>query len=189
MSQKWNLQDIRPVEPKKRRPVAPPAHIDEEKEEDEVINITQPPKNNVPHTPFRHKSEKKSRTVLYAAIVFFVIVGSALGLSAVLGKTELTIQKRLEAHIRDSKKATVGDAKLHIVMKAHKPETFKIEKLATAKDIKENLNKRKRAGRLERNWCVPLPGLVTGFSPGRLCPFICMARLPKVVVAVWARGT
>ena len=91
MSQKWNLQDIRPVEPKKRRPVAPPAHIDEEKEEDEVINITQPPKNNVPHTPFRHKSEKKSRTVLYAAIVFFVIVGSALGLSAVLGKTELTI--------------------------------------------------------------------------------------------------
>jgi len=54
-----------------------------------------------------------------------------------IGKTELTIQKRFQAHIREAKRASVGDAKLHIVMKALKPETFKIERLATAKNIIE----------------------------------------------------
>ena len=60
----------------------------------------------------------------------------------------------------------------------------------TALEAHERKIKQKKASRKARgNWCVPLPGLVTGFSPSRLCPFICMARLPKVVVAVWARGT
>lgn len=60
-----------------------------------------------------------------------------------VGKTELTIRKRFEAHIRDAKKATdkdIGDAKLHSIMWAHGPKTFDVEELATAKSLKELSN-------------------------------------------------
>jgi hypothetical protein len=55
-----------------------------------------------------------------------------------IGRTEVSIKKRFEAHIRASKKANrdeESDAKLHKIMWAHQPETFKIEEVDTAVDL------------------------------------------------------
>ena len=57
-----------------------------------------------------------------------------------VGKTEVSLSKRMQGHIRDARKVDSSkdsDAKLHQVMWAHKPETFEIEELASAKDPKE----------------------------------------------------
>lgn len=92
MAQKWNLQDIRPVESKKKRPVTPPVKIDDSGEYEEPINLRETlPEDNAPRIPIKTGTEKKNRSLLIAATVFVLIVGGALGLSAVLGNTELII--------------------------------------------------------------------------------------------------
>lgn len=91
MAQKWNLQDIRPVEPKNRRPVAPPANLDENTDFDDPIDLSGNNYDDVPRIPIQDGNARKNRSVLYAVVAFIVIVGGALGLSAILGKTELTI--------------------------------------------------------------------------------------------------
>lgn len=88
MNQKWNLQDIRPAEPRKRRvlstspirPVAEPAEPEPLLEREEIPNIV-----------IEDGTKKGSKHVLISVILFVVIVSGALGLSAFLGKTVLTI--------------------------------------------------------------------------------------------------
>lgn len=57
-----------------------------------------------------------------------------------IGSTKVSIEKRFQQHIRDAKKANrsdQSDSKLHTIMWAHKPASFKIKKIDTAKDIKD----------------------------------------------------
>ena len=96
--------------------------------------------------------------------------------------------------------AIVGKAVDHKPM-SHKDENYTVVKengstifklsakgktALSARETKIEQMKARRKAR--RDLCVPLPELETGLSPGRLCPFICMARLSEVVVvAAWAR--
>lgn len=89
MSQKWNLQDIRPAEPKKRRPSMPTTRLDGESSGYEET-LTRPDEN-VPNIIIQDGTKNNNRSILYAVIAFVVIVGGAVALSAILGKTELTI--------------------------------------------------------------------------------------------------
>ena len=91
MSQKWNLQDIRPVEPKKKRPVVPPKRVVEEEDFDDPINLNNPIEDHTERIPIQDGNATKKRGLLYAVLAFVFIVGGAVLLSALLGKTELTI--------------------------------------------------------------------------------------------------
>lgn len=88
MTQKWNLQDIRPAQTKKRRvplegataEVQPrPVQIErEEAEETLSINIID-------------GNKKKSKSLWYALLLFFVIVGGGVLASALMGGAEVTV--------------------------------------------------------------------------------------------------
>lgn len=83
MTKKWNLQDIRPAEP--RKPRAP--QMETRLEENQPMRD----REHIPSIIIEDGRNKGSKRLLISVILFIVIVGSALGLSAVLGKTELTI--------------------------------------------------------------------------------------------------
>lgn len=95
MSKKWNLQDIQPVERKKRRPVAPPREIDtpvyDEQDEDRYEEETPEFHSGGSDIVIQDHTKKERSILLYAIIAFVVIVGGAIALSAVLGRTVLTI--------------------------------------------------------------------------------------------------
>lgn len=90
MTQKWNLQDIRPATPRKRRTpqegaveVAPrPQQMPREDAEEEMsIRIVD-------------GNKKKSKSLLYAIAVFVLIVGGGLLASALMGGAEVTVYPR-----------------------------------------------------------------------------------------------
>ena len=88
MTQKWNLQDIRPAEPRRpRTPVNPTSRpsMAEPKPEPQME------REQIPTITIQNGTKKGNNRVVIAAVLFVVIVGGALGLSALLGKTELTI--------------------------------------------------------------------------------------------------
>lgn len=88
MTQKWNLQDIRPAEPRRNRtPVTPTSRPP-------VVETAPEPKmerEQIPSITIENGTKKGSKRVVIAAVLFVVIVGGAFGLSALLGKTELTV--------------------------------------------------------------------------------------------------
>jgi hypothetical protein len=87
MAQKWNLQDIRPPEPRKRR--VPPS---KNAPPDEVEQPTwHDSREDIPQVIIEDGTHKSSKGIIIAVVLFVVIVGGAIGLSALLGKTELTI--------------------------------------------------------------------------------------------------
>lgn len=90
MSQKWNLQDIRPAEPRKRRPTMP-AQQKPGGEQSEEAPIIRNEREEIPSIIIQDGRNKNRNSVVIAIVLFFVIIGGALGLSALLGKTELTI--------------------------------------------------------------------------------------------------
>lgn len=93
MSQKWNLQDIRPAQPRKRRPIPAPTPQDSTPVGYRPENQEYPQQNQEEPMDIviEDGTKKGNRNLLYAVIAFFVIVGGAFVLSALLGKTELTI--------------------------------------------------------------------------------------------------
>ena len=101
MSQKWNLQDIRPAGQArpKRRPIQKSKIINSDNSSDEDISddneVRQRPSTRMQSDEPRIVIEdgtKKDRNKMVMAIVFFVVVvGAAALLSSLLGKTELTI--------------------------------------------------------------------------------------------------
>ena len=95
MNQKWNLQDIRPAEPRKQRtlgttpPPSPLRPASEPVRQEPRFERTE--REQIPSIVIEDGTKKGSKRVLVSAIVFVVLVGGALGLSALLGKTQLTI--------------------------------------------------------------------------------------------------
>jgi hypothetical protein len=90
MTQKWNLQDIRPAQPRKRRittedvvEVAPkPTQLPREEAEEEMsIKIVD-------------GNKKKSKSLVYAVGIFILIVGGGLLASALMGGAEVTVFPR-----------------------------------------------------------------------------------------------
>lgn len=88
MSQKWNLQDIRPAEPRKQRPSIQMQQRAADEEEEPIIRGE---REEIPSIIIQDGRNKGRNNIAIAVVLFFVIVGGALGLSTLLGKTELTI--------------------------------------------------------------------------------------------------
>lgn len=92
MNQKWNLQDIRPAEPRKRRqfegnpPPSPTRPVGEA-----IAPEPQMEREQIPSIVIEDGTKKGEKRVLISAILFVVLVGGALLLSAILGKTVLTV--------------------------------------------------------------------------------------------------
>lgn len=87
MAQKWNLQDIRPPEPRKRKTVVPqptprPASESEDIHED---------REDIPNVVIENGNKKKKNHIILGIVIFFVVIGVGILLSAFLGKTELTL--------------------------------------------------------------------------------------------------
>ncbi len=101
MNQKWNLQDIRPAEPRKRRVVSPTTPVtrpersaapERDIEPDlHLEHLSSEEREQIPSITIEDGRKKGSKRMLIAGVLFFVVVGGALGLSALLGKTEITI--------------------------------------------------------------------------------------------------
>lgn len=93
MKQKWNLQDIRPAEPRKRRmppptPITTQTNTNEEVERKPQIFSD---KESIPNIVIEDGNKNSRNRLFISIVIFVVVVGGAIGLSAVLGKTELTI--------------------------------------------------------------------------------------------------
>lgn len=88
MTQKWNLQDIRPAQPRKRRPEMTTTVLGSDTNESVPVMTN---REEIPNIVITNGTEKGTNRVLVSIILFVVIVGGAVGLSAVMGKTELTI--------------------------------------------------------------------------------------------------
>lgn len=88
MPQKWNLQDIRPAEPRKKRisQVAPETTESEEKPNEQARS-----RDDIPSIVIENGSKQGRNRLVISVILFVVIVGGALALSALMGNTELTI--------------------------------------------------------------------------------------------------
>lgn len=91
MTKKWNLQDIRPAEPRKSRAPRPmntsnPSINEETVSQEETIE-----REHIPSIVIEDGTKKESKRLVVSIVLFFVIVGGAVGLSAIMGKTELTI--------------------------------------------------------------------------------------------------
>lgn len=90
MAQKWNLQDIRPAEPRKRR--MPPKQMQQGRPAPQAAApVMRETKEEIPSIVIEDGTKKSSKNVIIAILLFVFIVGGAVGLSALLGKTELTI--------------------------------------------------------------------------------------------------
>lgn len=91
MTQKWNLQDIKPAQPRKRRsPMdentlqrSTPVERTSREEADEVMSIN-----------IVDGNQKKRKSLFYAIVIFFVIVGGGILVSTLTGGAELTVHPR-----------------------------------------------------------------------------------------------
>lgn len=100
MSQKWNLQDIRPAgEAKRTKPTAKKSvrptkkrMVEQDDAADATIEIApRPNRSKEPSITIENGGRKNRKRMVLGALLFFVIVGGAALLSNMLGKTELTI--------------------------------------------------------------------------------------------------
>lgn len=91
MNQKWNLQDIKPAQPRRKRSAeetadiqrqTPPVQADREDAE-EVMSINVVDGN-----------KKKGRSLLFAMIIFFFVVGAGIITSALMAGSEVTVFPR-----------------------------------------------------------------------------------------------
>ncbi|MCA9360363.1 hypothetical protein H6785_03260 [Candidatus Nomurabacteria bacterium] len=87
MTKKWNLQDIRPAEPRKSRAPRPTSTSPEPAPVRQAITE----REHIPSIVIQDGTNKESRRLIVSVFLFIVIVGGAVGLSALMGKTELTI--------------------------------------------------------------------------------------------------
>jgi hypothetical protein len=92
MNQKWNLQDIRPAEPRTKRtlgtmpPPSPTKPVAETAPREPQLE-----REHIPSIVIEDGTKKGNNRVLFSVIAFVALVGGALGLSMILGKTELTV--------------------------------------------------------------------------------------------------
>lgn len=96
MTQKWNLQDIRPAEPRKRRIISQTSDEDSNPNQtteshQSTSDVTIRRRRDDDDVPIKdgRKENKKNIIVLVSALV--LIIGGIIGLSALMSKTTLTI--------------------------------------------------------------------------------------------------
>lgn len=92
MAQKWNLQDIQPAEPRKRK-IAPSesATLQLNNDIETPSTISRPGRESIPSIVIEDGSKKGRNRLLFSVFLFLFIIGTTIALSAFMGKTELTI--------------------------------------------------------------------------------------------------
>jgi hypothetical protein len=88
MSQKWNLQDIRPAEPRRRTSKNPPQMVRRES-----VHVEQ--KEDIPTIEIESGKKTRRTRWIIASLVFFVVFGGLIALSAFLSQTTLTVIPQL----------------------------------------------------------------------------------------------
>lgn len=88
MTQKWNLQDIRPVEPRKRKPHRATDTLNTKAQTSGYEPVD---REDIPSVVIENGTNKAGNRFLISIFLFIAIVGGAVALSAFMGKTELTI--------------------------------------------------------------------------------------------------
>lgn len=95
MAQKWNLQDIRPAEPRKRRAPQPPSRPRPEtptpERDSDGATRSERGREHIPSIVIENGTKSSRGRLVLSIVIFVVIIGAAVGLSAMTGKTELTI--------------------------------------------------------------------------------------------------
>lgn len=95
MAQKWNLQDIRPAQPRKRRaPTGRPVNMAARPMREEAPAQDDGYEEDVPQVEIVDGRRKKSRTLIWGIVVFVVIVAGGFVASALTGGAELTVYPR-----------------------------------------------------------------------------------------------
>jgi hypothetical protein len=89
MTKKWNLQDIRPATPKRAKKSTHYQQSTPEGRSPSSQPLTE--REHIPSIIIDDGTKKGNGRLFISIALFVVIVGSALGLSALVGKTELTI--------------------------------------------------------------------------------------------------
>ncbi|MCA9363563.1 hypothetical protein KC851_04560 [Candidatus Kaiserbacteria bacterium] len=89
MTKKWNLQDIRPAEPRRPRAPRPVSEPTESLSDQNTPTIAT--KEDIPSIVIEDGTKTGNKRLLISLFLFVFIVGGAIGLSAIMGKTELTI--------------------------------------------------------------------------------------------------
>lgn len=87
MTQKWNLQDIRPIENKNRPSVRPPQSV--------IARPPQPPKDSVDDTEtivIEDGNKRKSSRLWIGVALSVLLIGGAFMLSVVFAETTLTVK-------------------------------------------------------------------------------------------------
>lgn len=114
MSQKWNLQDIRPAQKRRERPTAnelvptrEPKMV--ERDDSDVVDVR-----------IIDGRKHKRRTILFGFIIFFVIAGGVLLISQLLSGVEITVNPRyrepnVNATITAKKTPQAGDLAYEIM--------------------------------------------------------------------------
>ncbi len=98
MAQKWNLQDIKPAEPR-RRPIAPAATTaDVVRRAPQPINMNRPERDEEPEedegievVSIENGNKKKSKTLVYSLVIFFLVVGGGFFASLLMGGADVTV--------------------------------------------------------------------------------------------------
>lgn len=91
MSQKWNLQDIRPAQPRKRSYLQPTTDLSAQPQ---VPRPEIASREDIPSIVIEDGNKNGRNRLILSIVLFVFIVGTAVGLSALLGKTELTIHPK-----------------------------------------------------------------------------------------------
>lgn len=97
MNQKWNLQDIRPAEPRKRRSLSD-QHLPTSATRPVTVPDTEESMMDREHVPsFRIENGTKrgQKKIIFASVLGVLLISGTLLLSAFLGKTELTIYPKV----------------------------------------------------------------------------------------------
>lgn len=89
MTKKWNLQDIRPATPRKNKKIQRRSQQGDEIQTPSSQPLTE--REHIPSIIIEDGTKQSNKKIVVSVVLFFVIIGSALGLSTLMGKTELTI--------------------------------------------------------------------------------------------------
>jgi len=91
MNQKWNLQDIRPAQPRKRREPTDESPL---QKRPAVTRVPREEADAAMSINITDGNKKKHKSLIYALVVFFVIVGGGILASILMGGAELTVYPR-----------------------------------------------------------------------------------------------
>jgi hypothetical protein len=91
MTQKWNLQDIKPAQPRKR---ATPVGENMVKKKSTPVDASKGDNKELLGISSVSTQGKKPKSLLYAVVIFFVVVGGGVLASSLMGGADLTVYPR-----------------------------------------------------------------------------------------------